>query len=178
MPLSDSATLMPKRPLPISPGPVSFGPCWVQLDPERVKTQAAPLAAVVGPPADQGGVAVVGEGHGRPEAPGAELFRAGQLRALLGPGFPERVKTQAAPASELSKLAADQGGVAVGRQGHARAEASVAALTAAGQGRALLHERVDRKGVGGAGGVDGQQQASRRRSADGWGAAVRVRRRR
>src|SRR5215218_6127472 len=43
LPSAESATATPNRPSPVSPPPVSFCPCWVQVDPERVKTQAAPL---------------------------------------------------------------------------------------------------------------------------------------
>src|SRR5207245_1620517 len=42
LPSADSATLNPKRAVPISPPPVSFSPCWVQVSPERVNTHAAP----------------------------------------------------------------------------------------------------------------------------------------
>jgi len=43
LPSAESATLLPKRPfVPSSEPPVSFGPCWVQVDPERVNTHAAP----------------------------------------------------------------------------------------------------------------------------------------
>src|SRR5580704_4491657 len=49
-PLPESATLEPKL-LPAVAPPVSLGPCWDQLDPERVYTQAEPaLAASSGPP--------------------------------------------------------------------------------------------------------------------------------
>src|ERR1700726_1362402 len=42
LPSADNATLTPNRPAPTSPLPVSFEPCWVQVDPERVNTHAAP----------------------------------------------------------------------------------------------------------------------------------------
>src|SRR4029077_20440588 len=41
-PSDDTATLSPKWPSTRGPPAVSFPPCWVQVDPERVKTQAAP----------------------------------------------------------------------------------------------------------------------------------------
>src|SRR5262249_33659976 len=49
--VEENATLMPKFPLPISPIPVSFGPCCVQVEPERVNTHAAPISLLSpGPP--------------------------------------------------------------------------------------------------------------------------------
>src|SRR5205085_1822481 len=51
LPSADSATRKPNRPLPVSPPPVSLGPCCSHVDPERVKTQAAPtLPLSAGPP--------------------------------------------------------------------------------------------------------------------------------
>src|SRR5262249_21000573 len=41
--VEESATLMPKVPVPISPLAISFGSC-VQVEPERVKTHAAPIS--------------------------------------------------------------------------------------------------------------------------------------
>ena len=47
-----SATEDPKRPVPLSSAPVSFDPCWVQVEPDRVNTHAAPtLSLSKGPPA-------------------------------------------------------------------------------------------------------------------------------
>ena len=42
LPSEDSATLLPKKGMPTTPAPVSFSPCWVQVEPERVNTHAAP----------------------------------------------------------------------------------------------------------------------------------------
>src|SRR5580692_2658900 len=42
-PSADSATIVPNLPSPLSPPPVSFSPCWVQVEPERVNTHAAPF---------------------------------------------------------------------------------------------------------------------------------------
>src|SRR2546430_8354620 len=53
LPSEDSATLTPKllRLRPLAPVPVSFGPCWAQVEPERVNTHAAPVAPLSpGPP--------------------------------------------------------------------------------------------------------------------------------
>jgi hypothetical protein len=42
-PSAESATLEPKAALPAAPLPVSLLPCWLQVEPERVKIHAAPL---------------------------------------------------------------------------------------------------------------------------------------
>src|SRR5215831_1439777 len=45
-PSEDSATLRPNvARSPVTPLPVSFAPCWLQVEPERVKAHAAPLPA-------------------------------------------------------------------------------------------------------------------------------------
>src|SRR5262249_37801236 len=45
-----SATLKPNSAAPDSPPPSSFA-CWVQVEPERVKTHAAPFSVLfLGPP--------------------------------------------------------------------------------------------------------------------------------
>ncbi len=93
-PSAESATLSPNLPSPVSPVPVSFSPCWLQVEPERVNTQAAPLSpSSRGPPIS----AVL------PSAESATLVaefafcdvgefafsgvaRADELSALLGPG--------------------------------------------------------------------------------------------
>ena len=92
-----SATLQPKRPLPLSPPPVSLPPCWFQSPPERVNTQAAPLlSSSSGPP-----IRAV-----EPSAASATL--APKLPLPLSPlpvslppcwlqADPERVNAQAAP---------------------------------------------------------------------------------
>ena len=41
-PPTDSATPWPNLAAPVAPSPVSFGPCWTQLPPEKAKTHAAP----------------------------------------------------------------------------------------------------------------------------------------
>src|ERR1700740_3514900 len=43
LPSDERATLKPNRPRPLSLAPVSFGPCWLQVGPERVNTHAAPM---------------------------------------------------------------------------------------------------------------------------------------
>ena len=68
------------------PPPVSFSPCWVQVEPERVNTHAAPVCRLSSGPADQRRVAVGGERHAVAEFAVADLARAGELFALLGPG--------------------------------------------------------------------------------------------
>ena len=44
LPSEESATLEPNLPSLLSPAPVSFAPCWVHVEPERVNTQAAPVS--------------------------------------------------------------------------------------------------------------------------------------
>ena len=44
LPSADRATLDPNAAPAVAPPPVSFGPCWLQLPPDRVNTHAAPLA--------------------------------------------------------------------------------------------------------------------------------------
>ena len=43
LPSAESETIVPNLPFPASSEGVNFGPCWLQVVPERVKTQAAPL---------------------------------------------------------------------------------------------------------------------------------------
>ncbi len=89
------------RPSPLSPAPVSFGPCWLHTPPERVNTQAAPVRAVVLPAADQRRVAVGGERDEHAEL-AVVLFAAGELRPLLAP-YPARAREHpAAPVATLS----------------------------------------------------------------------------
>src|SRR5262249_57177676 len=42
LPSEDSATPEPKCAAPLSPLPVSFAPCWLQVEPVRVNAHAAP----------------------------------------------------------------------------------------------------------------------------------------
>ena len=51
LPVAESATASPNSASAFSPLPMSFSPCWVQVEPERVNAHAAPIAALsVGPP--------------------------------------------------------------------------------------------------------------------------------
>ena len=64
-----------------------------------MNTHAAPVSPLSRGAADQRGVAVGGQRHGAAEPAGTGLPAAGELFALLRPGFaPERVNTHAAPA--------------------------------------------------------------------------------
>jgi hypothetical protein len=49
-PSEESARPSPKLPLPASPAAVSFGPCCVHLEPERVKAHTAPSCPPALPP--------------------------------------------------------------------------------------------------------------------------------
>src|SRR2546423_1806972 len=42
LPSAESATPEPNSLVPLAPLPVSFSPCWVQVEPARVNTHAAP----------------------------------------------------------------------------------------------------------------------------------------
>ena len=51
LPSAETATLLPNRPAPVSSEPLSFGPCWIQVPPERTNTQTEPtLPLSAGPP--------------------------------------------------------------------------------------------------------------------------------
>ena len=75
-----------RRSLAALAAPVSFSPCWVQVEPERVNTHAAPMPPSSPRAADQRGVAIGGERHADAETPPPFLSAAGELFALLGPG--------------------------------------------------------------------------------------------
>src|SRR5947199_359563 len=51
LPSPDSATLKPNSPWPLWSLPVNLEPCLLQVEPERVNTQAAPMRPLsLGPP--------------------------------------------------------------------------------------------------------------------------------
>ena len=102
LPSAESATLLPNSPSPVSPVPVSFSPCWVQVDPERVNTHAAPTPAGLNVPPLSAGPPISAV---LPSAESATLVpefafpdvvehglsgvaRAVELSALLGPRGP------------------------------------------------------------------------------------------
>src|SRR5689334_308471 len=102
-PSEERATLLPKPPSPLSSPPVSFGPCWVQVEPERVNTHAAPML-LLSPPTGEPIKAV---------SPSEERATPYPKRAVMpspavsfGPCWvqvePERVNTHAAPMLSLS----------------------------------------------------------------------------
>src|SRR5262249_34935050 len=97
LPSAESATLPPKSPAPVSSLPVSLPACWLQTEPVRVNTQAAPFrASSSGPPIravlPSGASATVAPKRPAPVSP---------LPVSLPPCWfqagPERVNTQAAP---------------------------------------------------------------------------------
>jgi hypothetical protein len=104
--LEESATLVPNWPEPISPLPVSFAPCGVQVEPERVNTHAAPtLALSPGPPSS----AVLPSGESatlEPTSPAPTSPEPSKNSWSFAPCWvqvePERVNTQAAPTLLLS----------------------------------------------------------------------------
>ena len=101
-PSPDSATLQPNSPLPIAPEPVSLEPCWVQVEPERVNTHAAPTRPLSpGPPIN----AVFPSPDSATLEPKSALPLAPDpvsLEPCWVQVEPERVKTHAAPARSLS----------------------------------------------------------------------------
>ena len=129
---------------------MSFEPCWVQVEPERVNTHAAPAPCCRGPPIS---AVLPSEDSAtlKPKLAVAGLAAARELWALLGPGrarareHPRRTDTAVVVGT------ADQRGVAVARQRHAVAESACADLAAAcelcallGPGRARAREHPRR----------------------------------
>ena len=90
-------------PAAVSPLPVSLPPCWLQAEPGRVKTQAAPLTGVSVWTADQGGRAVRRERNAASRSADAALAAAVSLPPCWSHAEPERVNTQAAPLLPSSK---------------------------------------------------------------------------
>ena len=152
---SDSATLAPNWPAPVSSLPVSFGPCWLQVEPERRKTHAAPTRWLSRGTADQRVRAFFGERHALAEFARAGLFFARELRALLGPFFARAGEDPRRADAAVVVVAADQRGVAVGGQRHAVGEVAFFA-PAARELFALLDERVDPQRVARTARVDAQ----------------------
>src|SRR6202007_1291534 len=97
-PSPDSATLQPCLLAWAAPVPTSFGPCWVQIFPERVNTHAAPTS---GPPT----MAVFPSPDSATLEPWADPPTA-PVPTSFGPCwvqvFPDRVNTHAAPTPPLS----------------------------------------------------------------------------
>ena len=101
-PSLDSATLEPNCPAPVSPEPVSFDPCWVQVEPERVNTHAAPTPplsaeppiSAVPPSSDSATLA--------PNLPAPVSSEPVSFDPCWVQVEPERVNTHAAPRPPLS----------------------------------------------------------------------------
>src|SRR5439155_803780 len=106
LPSADSATPPPKVPAPLSSLPVSFEPCCVQVEPERVNTPTAPPLAVTSlqPPIR----AVLPSADSATLRP-TRLVPVSPLTVSFAPCCvqlePERVYTRAAPAPSSSPLA-------------------------------------------------------------------------
>ena len=101
VPVADSATLAPK--LVFAACRSSFGPCCVQVVPERVNTHAAPrVAAVVAGAADQRRVPVRRQRHAGAEPAGPLSPLAVSFGPCCVQVLPERVNTHAAPTPSLS----------------------------------------------------------------------------
>src|SRR5262249_25468762 len=101
-PVADRATAAPNSAFPVSSLAVSFLPCWVQVDPDRVNAHAAPLNMLSpGPPIN----AVLPSEESATPAPNSGPLIS-PLPVSLAPCRlhvdPTRVNTHAAPTSELS----------------------------------------------------------------------------
>src|SRR6478609_3456023 len=99
---ADSVTLNPKWPSPTSPLPVSFAPCCSQVEPERVKTHAAPTPALSLPPP----ISAVSPSADSPTLKAKRPSPTSPAPVSLGPCWvhvsPAREKTHAAPTPPLS----------------------------------------------------------------------------
>src|SRR5262245_28414969 len=106
LPSEESATSWPKRAAPLSPLPVSFGPCCVQVEPERVKTHAAPMPPLSPPPPTS--AVLPSAESATPPSPNSPAPSSSLPPVSLGPCCdqlePERVKTHTAPMPPLSSL--------------------------------------------------------------------------
>src|SRR5271166_1270298 len=100
LPSPDSATLRPNSPLPISPSPVSLVPCWVQLEPEPVNTQAAPAWLLSEKPPIRAVLPSPESATRSPNDP-APISPLPVSFARRVQVEPERVYTQASPADSL-----------------------------------------------------------------------------
>src|SRR4029079_8139210 len=102
LPSADSETEAPCRAAPIAPVPTSLLPCWVQVVPERVNTQAAPALTLSPTPPIS---AVLPSADSATALPCGAL-PTGPVPTSLLPSWvqvaPERVNTQTAPALPLS----------------------------------------------------------------------------
>lgn len=131
LPSPESATVYPNQAALVAPVPISFPPCWVQVVPERVKTQAAPLRnslrgapiSAVLPSAERATLS--------PNPACSGLTGTGELFSLLGPGRARASEDPRRPDVAAVAGAADQRGVAVGGQRHARAEFTFSGLACA-----------------------------------------------
>src|SRR6266566_3893812 len=102
VPSPDKATVLPNQPLPASPEPVSFGPRWPQVEPARVKIQAAPRSllscsapmSAVSPYADSA--------TPPPNAPAPRSSSAVSFWPCCVQLEPDRLNTQAAPTPRSS----------------------------------------------------------------------------
>ena len=125
--------------LPVSSLAVSFGPCWVQVEPERVNTHAAPTPLLSSGPPIRAVLPSADSATLSPNDAGPGLVAGGELWALLGPGRARAREHPRRPDARRCRCpAADQGRVAVSGQRHAVAELAGSGLVAGGELWALL----------------------------------------
>ena len=130
LPSAESATSTPNWLLPSSP-PVSFGPCWLHIPPERVNTHTAPVAMSSSGPADQRGVAVFGQRNAVAEFAFSALARPVSFAPCWVQVEPVRSEHPRRAGAAVVGRPADQRRVAVGGERHACAEFAFSGLAAA-----------------------------------------------
>src|SRR5438876_4475500 len=137
-PLAESASLKPNAPAPISPLPVSLGPCW---GPGGSDAREHPRRAgfrVVDVTADECERAVGRQGDGLAEPAVARFAGGGELRAALAPGRAGAGEDPRGAEIVVVLFGADERRVAVRGQRDAAAERARAAFVVGCQLLALL----------------------------------------
>src|SRR5579864_414562 len=101
LPSADNATDQPCIASPTAPVPISFGPCCVQIPPDRVKIQLAPTLSSSNAPPRMAVLPSEDKASDQPkqDCPAPSLLTS---FACWIQELPERVKTQAAPMKLLS----------------------------------------------------------------------------
>src|SRR5207245_936854 len=98
----DNATLTPKRPAPVSSLAVSFEPCWVQGEPARGNTHAAPTLLLLAKPPISAVLPSEDNATLEPNWPAPVSSLAVSFCPCWVRGEPARVNTHAAPTLLLS----------------------------------------------------------------------------
>ena len=125
LPSAERATESLDSRCPTAPEPTSLAPCWVQTPPLLVQTHAAPALLLSRVPSDDGRVAVGRERHGIALSSVPHGARADQLASLLAPDASAPRPDPRGPDVAVVPEPSDDGGVAVGGEGHGIALLSV-----------------------------------------------------